>query len=47
VCAQFRIMDDVSFGRIRKQVGLYYRAGKQPSDSAVNFIALCERFWNL
>jgi DNA-binding transcriptional LysR family regulator len=47
VCAELRIMDDVSFGRIHKQVGLYYRAGKQPSVSAVNFIGLCERFWNL
>jgi len=47
VCAEFKIMDDVSFGRIHKQVGLYYRAGRQPSVSARNFIGLCERFWNL
>ncbi len=46
-CADFRIMDDVSFGRIDKQVGLYYRAGKNLSESAMNFIALCERFWGL
>ena len=47
VCAEFRIMDDVSFGRIHKQVGLYYRAGKQPSVSARNFVGLCQRYWNL
>lgn len=47
MCADFRIMDDVSFGRIHKLVGLYYRAGKEPSASARNFIALCERFWRL
>ena len=46
-CADFRIMDDVSFGRIDKQVGLYYRAGKNLSESARNFSALCERFWSL
>jgi len=46
-CADFRIMDDVSFGRIDKQVGLYYRAGKNLNESARNFVALCERFWNL
>jgi DNA-binding transcriptional LysR family regulator len=46
-CAEFRIIDDVSFGTIDKQVGLYYRAGKSVSDSVRNFIALCESFWNL
>ncbi len=46
-CATFRIMDDVSFGRIDKQVGLYYRAGKSLSVSARHFIALCQRFWSL
>jgi DNA-binding transcriptional LysR family regulator len=46
-CANFRIMNDVSFGRIDKQVGLYNRAGKSLSESATNFIALCKRRWNL
>ena len=46
-CANFRIMDDVSFGRIDKEVGLYHRAGKNLSDSAKNFIALCQSFWRL
>jgi DNA-binding transcriptional LysR family regulator len=46
-CANFRIMDDVSFGRIDKQAGLYYRAGRTLSDSARNFIALCRRHWKL
>ena len=40
-------MDDLSFGRIDKQVGLYYRAGKSLSESAGRFIALCEKFWSL
>jgi DNA-binding transcriptional LysR family regulator len=46
-CANFRIMNDVSFGRIDKQVGLYYRAGKSLSDSARNFVALCQSHWSL
>ena len=29
------------------EVGLYYRAGKHLSNSAANFVALCERFWGL
>ena len=44
-CREFTIMDDVSFGRIEKQVGLYYRSGKSLSDSALNFIELCQTFW--
>ncbi len=44
-CRDFTIMDDVSFGRIEKQVGLYYRSGKKLSGSARDFIALCEAFW--
>jgi len=46
-CVDFQIMDDVSFGRIDKEVGLYYRAGRNLSDCARNFIALCERYWSL
>ncbi|MDZ7783526.1 MAG: LysR family transcriptional regulator [Halioglobus sp.] len=46
-CAAFRIIDDVSFGTIDKEVGLYYRAGRSVSDSARDFIALCRRRWNL
>jgi len=46
-CSAFRIMDDVSFGTIDKEVGLYYRAGRSISDSAGDFIALCRRRWNL
>ena len=46
-CVDFKIMDDLSFGRIDKQVGLYYRVGKNLSESARQFITLCERFWNL
>ncbi len=45
-CSDFRIMDDVSFGRIDKQVGLYYRADTVLSDSARRFVALCQRFWS-
>jgi DNA-binding transcriptional LysR family regulator len=46
-CVDFRIMNDVSFGRIDKQVGIYYRARSALSDSATNFIALCRRHWAL
>ncbi len=46
-CREFQIMSDVSFGRIDKQVGLYYRAGKSLNNSAAQFIGLCQRYWNL
>lgn len=46
-CREFKIMDDVSFGRIDRQVGLYFRAGKNLSDSARNFVSLCQRYWEL
>jgi DNA-binding transcriptional LysR family regulator len=46
-CADFHIMDDVSFGSIAKEVGLYYRAGRHLSISARNFMGLCEQFWRL
>lgn len=44
-CSGFRVMDDVSFGTIDKQVGLYYRVGKNLTDSAMRFITLCEAYW--
>lgn len=47
LCHDFRIMDDVSFGRIDRQVGLYFRAGKNLSASALQFIDLCKRYWEL
>jgi DNA-binding transcriptional LysR family regulator len=46
-CADFHIIDDVSFGSIDKQVGLYYRAGKQLGKSARNFVGLCREYWSL
>lgn len=46
-CRDFKIMDDVSFGRIDRQVGLYFRAGKNRSDSGSNFVDLCQRYWRL
>ncbi len=47
VCQTFEILSDVSFGRIDKQVGLYYRAGRDLSDSANNFLGLCAEHWSL
>ena len=46
-CADFHIIDDVSFSTIDKQVGLYYRGGKQLSDAAQAFVGLCRDYWNL
>jgi DNA-binding transcriptional LysR family regulator len=46
-CRGFRIMDDVSFGRIDRQVGLYFRSGKNLSASGRNFVSLCQRYWKL
>jgi LysR family transcriptional regulator, benzoate and cis,cis-muconate-responsive activator of ben and cat genes len=46
-CSRFRIMDDVSFGRIEKEVGLYYRKQRNLSDSAQDFINLCKSYWQI
>jgi DNA-binding transcriptional LysR family regulator len=46
-CGELRIMDDVSFGRIDRQVGLYYRSGKQLSECAQRFVTLCADTWRL
>jgi DNA-binding transcriptional LysR family regulator len=46
-CADFRVMSDVSFGNIDKEVGVYHRAGKSLSDSAGNFVELCKQYWTL
>ncbi len=46
-CADFHVIDDVSFSTIDKQVGLYYRSGKQLNDSASGFVTLCEEHWSL
>ncbi|QFU77374.1 LysR family transcriptional regulator [Halioglobus maricola] len=46
-CADFQVIDDVSFSTIDKQVGLYYRTGKQLSEAARSFVALCQRRWSL
>ncbi|GAB3291954.1 LysR family transcriptional regulator [Parahaliea aestuarii] len=44
-CRELHIMDDLSFGRIDKRVGLYYRANLALSSAARDFIALCEAHW--
>lgn len=44
-CKGFRIMDDISFGRIDRQVGLYFRSERTLSESANNFISMCENVW--
>ncbi|TGD75839.1 LysR family transcriptional regulator [Mangrovimicrobium sediminis] len=46
-CAEFCVIDDVSFGTIDKQVGLYSRNDKKLSESAARFVSLCEERWNL
>lgn len=46
-CRDLQIMDDLSFGRIDKQVGLYHRAGQTLSGSAHRFIDLCADHWGL
>jgi DNA-binding transcriptional LysR family regulator len=46
-CREFQVMDDVSYGRIDRQVGLYFRAGKTLSDSGEAFVSLCQHYWKL
>ncbi len=45
-CRGFRIMDDVSFGSIDREVGLYFRSGVALNHSARDFIQLCREFWD-
>jgi len=45
VCQQFTTLKDLPFGRIDRQAGIYYKAGKTLSPSAQEFVALCREFW--
>ena len=46
-CTEFRIIEDLAFSTIDKEVGLYYRAGKQLSEAAQGFVDLCCEYWSL
>ena len=46
-CAEFHIVDDVAFGSIDREVGLFYRSGLALNQSGRDFIGLCEDFWSL
>jgi LysR family transcriptional regulator, benzoate and cis,cis-muconate-responsive activator of ben and cat genes len=45
VCRQFKIMQELPYGTIERQVGIYYKSGKTLNDSAKQFIELCLSFW--
>jgi LysR family transcriptional regulator, benzoate and cis,cis-muconate-responsive activator of ben and cat genes len=44
-CGDLQIMDDVSFGSIEREVGLFYRSGQILNRSGQRFVSLCEAFW--
>lgn len=45
VCREFDVVDEVSFGRIDRDVGLYYREGTKLEEGAQRFIEICRSFW--
>lgn len=45
VCRQFEALEGFSFGSIERQVGLYYKKGKNLNGSCEAFIDLCKEFW--
>lgn len=45
VCRQFLRVDELSFGSIERQVGLYYREGRRLSESEERFVGLCRDYW--
>lgn len=45
VCREFDVVDEVSFGSIDRQVGLYYREGRRLEEGAQRFIEVCLQFW--
>jgi DNA-binding transcriptional LysR family regulator len=47
LCRNFHTLDDVSFGSIEREVGLYYRSGQVLNQGCRRFIELCLEFWGL
>jgi len=47
VCREFDVVDEVAFGSIDRQVGLYYREGHRLEEGARRFIELCSSFWKV
>lgn len=45
VCREFEALEGFSFGSIERQVGLYYKKGKNLNSSCEAFIDLCKEFW--
>lgn len=45
VCREFDVVDEVSFGSIDREVGLYYREGRKLEEGAERFIELSVKFW--
>lgn len=45
VCRRFIALDGIPFGSIERDVGVYYKKGKQLSDSSRYFIDTCTTFW--
>jgi len=45
VCGQFVVVDEVSFGSIKRTAGIYYKKGKKLNSGCFDFIELCQEFW--
>lgn len=46
ICREFDVVDELSFGSIERQVGLYYREGRRLEEGAQRFIDQCSAFWD-
>ncbi len=45
VCRQFVAIEDIPFGNIERQVGIYFKKGKKLDGTSDVFIDVCKRFW--
>ena len=45
VCQLFLRVDELSFGSIERQVGLYFREGRRLTESEERFVGLCRDYW--
>ena len=45
ICREFQIMEGLTYGSIKRDVGIYWKKGKSLSGSSEQFVELCKAFW--
>ncbi len=45
VCREFMVMEELTYGSIKRDVGIYWKKGKRLSGSSEQFVELCNVFW--